>query len=64
MISSSIVPPEVPPAPQPVEPLDTVVEHENINTWMPEEYEVEYDPEMFEAYLEAYEGGNEEYEGE
>ena len=64
VISSSIVPSEVLPTPQPAEPLDTVVEHENINTWMPEEYEVEYDPEMFEAYLEAYEDGNEEYEGE
>jgi hypothetical protein len=61
---SSVVPPEVTPAPQPVEPLDTGVEHENINTWRPEEYEVEYDPEMVEAYLEAYEDGNEEYEGE
>ena len=40
------------------------VERDNTNMWTPEEYEVEYDPEMFEAYLEAYEDGGEEYEGE
>ena len=60
----SVVPPEVPPAPQPVEPVDVGVERDNTNMWVPEEYEVEYDPEMFEAYLEAYEGGGEEYERE
>ena len=62
--SPSVVSPEVPPSPQPVEPVDVGVERDNINMWMPEEYEVEYDPEMFEAYLEAYEGGGEKYEVE
>ena len=37
-------------------------DRDNINMWMPEEYEVEYDPEMFEAYFEAYDDGGEEYE--
>ena len=62
--SPSVVPLEVPPAPQPVEPVEVGVERDNINMWMPEEYEVEYDPEMFEAYLKAYEDGGEEYEEE
>ena len=62
--SPSVVPPEVSPTPQPVEPVDAGVVRDNINMWTPEEYEVEYDPEMFEAYLEAYEDGGEEYEEE
>ena len=64
VFSPSVVPPEVLPTPQPLESVDVDVERDNTNMWTPEEYEVEYDPEMFEAYLEAYEDGGEEYEGE
>ena len=60
--SPSVVQPVVPLAPQSTELED--VESDDINMWMPEEYEVEYDPEMLEAYFEAYEDGSEEYEEE